>query len=111
MFEYWNGIYVRFSCTSTYCHSIIPIFLYSLLLLLFSSVVLLAVLKAKNLFGFPSTPAYTPDLGHIKYRNPIRFGDYSDPDVIRLDNDLYLVSSGFCAVPGLQNLTALKYLF
>ena len=38
------------------------------------------------------------------YRNPIIFGDYSDPDVVRVGEDFYLVSSSFTAVPALPIL-------
>lgn len=38
------------------------------------------------------------------YRNPIIFGDYSDPDVVRVGNDFYLVSSSFNTVPALPIL-------
>src|SRR5437764_8478 len=34
----------------------------------------------------------------------VLFGDYSDPDVIRVDRDYYLVSSSFQHVPGLPIL-------
>src|SRR4051812_17089063 len=39
-----------------------------------------------------------------KYRNPILYADYSDPDVIRVGDDFYLVASSFNAVPGLPIL-------
>ena len=35
------------------------------------------------------------DLGDGRYRNPILKADYSDPDVIRVDDDFYLVASDF----------------
>ena len=38
------------------------------------------------------------------YRNPILSADYSDPDVIRVGGDYYLVSSSFNMVPGLPIL-------
>lgn len=38
------------------------------------------------------------------YRNPVLAGDYSDPDVIRVGNDFYLVASSFSNVPGLPIL-------
>ncbi len=38
------------------------------------------------------------------YRNPVLFGDYSDPDVVRVGSDYYLVSSSFQCVPGLPIL-------
>jgi beta-xylosidase len=54
------------------------------------------------------TPAnsypYLPDLGNGQYRNPILMADYSDPDVIRVGADYYLVASSFNAIPGLPIL-------
>ncbi len=38
------------------------------------------------------------------YQNPIIHADYSDPDVIRVDNDYYMVASSFNATPGLPIL-------
>lgn len=38
------------------------------------------------------------------YTNPIIFGDYSDPDVIRWEEAYYLISSSFNMVPGIPIL-------
>src|SRR5436189_1372699 len=38
------------------------------------------------------------------YRNPILYADYSDPDVVRVGDDYYLVASSFNAIPGLPIL-------
>jgi beta-xylosidase len=38
------------------------------------------------------------------YRNPVIFADYSDPDVIRHDDDFYLVASSFTCTPALPIL-------
>jgi beta-xylosidase len=38
------------------------------------------------------------------YKNPILFADYSDPDVIRVGTDYYLVASTFHFMPGLPIL-------
>ena len=35
------------------------------------------------------------DEGNGKYRNPVLYSDYSDPDVIRVKDTYYLVSSSF----------------
>lgn len=48
--------------------------------------------------------AWISDLGNGKYRNPVIFADYSDPDVCRVGNDYYLIASSFDAVPGLPIL-------
>lgn len=40
----------------------------------------------------------------MRYTNPIIFSDYSDPDVIRVGEDYYMVSSSFNYVPGVPVL-------
>ena len=47
---------------------------------------------------------WNPDLGNGQYKNPVINADYSDPDVIRVGNDFYLVSSSFENIPGLPIL-------
>ena len=44
------------------------------------------------------------DLENGMYRNPVLYGDYSDPDVIRVGADYYMVSSSFCNAPALPLL-------
>lgn len=68
-----------------------------ILLLTLTSVVPLA--SAQNL-----SKVWVPDRGDGTYRNPILFADYSDPDVIRVGRDYYLVASSFNAAPGLPIL-------
>jgi beta-xylosidase len=52
----------------------------------------------------PQRPVWRADQGDGTYRNPILFADYSDPDVIRVDHDYYLVSSSFQCAPGIPVL-------
>ena len=47
---------------------------------------------------------WVSDLGNSMYKNPIIYADYSDPDVIRVGEDYYLVSSSFGHFPGLPVL-------
>lgn len=47
---------------------------------------------------------WTADNGDGTYRNPIIHADYSDPDVTRVGDDFYMVSSSFNCVPGLPVL-------
>lgn len=47
---------------------------------------------------------WNPDLGNGKYKNPIIYADYSDPDVCRVGNDYYMTASSFNCVPGLPIL-------
>lgn len=42
-----------------------------------------------------------------QYQNPILYADYSDPDVIRVREDYYMVSSSFTYLPGVP-LAAFK---
>ena len=44
------------------------------------------------------------DLGNGRYKNPILFSDYSDPDVIRVGNDYFMVASSFTYFPALSIL-------
>jgi beta-xylosidase len=44
------------------------------------------------------------DQGNGTFRNPVLFADYSDPDVIRVGTDYYLVSSSFHFMPGIPVL-------
>lgn len=53
----------------------------------------------------PGTAAvWIADNGDGTYRNPIIHADYSDPDVIRVGDDFYLVASSFNCAPGLPIL-------
>lgn len=54
--------------------------------------------------GAAAAQAWSPDAGPGRYRNPIIFADYSDPDVIRVGDDFYMTASSFNAVPALPIL-------
>jgi beta-xylosidase len=47
---------------------------------------------------------WTADQGDGTYKNPILHADYSDPDVIRVGDDYYLVASSFNCIPGIPVL-------
>jgi beta-xylosidase len=47
---------------------------------------------------------WMPDLRDGRYKNPIIFADYSDPDVVRVDDDFYMVASSFNCMPGIPVL-------
>ena len=47
---------------------------------------------------------WVSDLGNGKYKNPVLYADYSDPDVCRVGNDYYMVASSFANTPGLPIL-------
>ena len=44
------------------------------------------------------------DLGSGMYRNPILYGDYSDPDACVVGGDYYMVASSFSSAPGIPLL-------
>lgn len=52
----------------------------------------------------PVSKTWISDLGNRKYKNPVLYADYSDPDVCRVGNDYYLTASSFNCVPGLPIL-------
>jgi beta-xylosidase len=47
---------------------------------------------------------WMPDQGNGSYKNPIIYADYSDPDVIRVGSDYYMVASSFNCQPGIPVL-------
>ncbi len=51
-----------------------------------------------------SSKLWIADQGDGTYRNLILFADYSDPDLIRVGNDFYMVASSFNYVPGISIL-------
>jgi beta-xylosidase len=60
----------------------------------------MTIRQADGDLAFP----WTPDQGDGTYRNPIIYADYSDPDVVRVGDDFYMVSSSFNCTPGLPLL-------
>ncbi|MCH5335572.1 MAG: glycoside hydrolase 43 family protein [Alistipes sp.] len=51
-----------------------------------------------------ASKVWVSDLGNGKYRNPVLFADYSDPDLIRVGDDYWMTASSFNHTPGLQIL-------
>ena len=47
---------------------------------------------------------WVSDLGNGRYKNPVLYADYSDPDVCRVGNDYYMTASSFNCIPGLPIL-------
>lgn len=47
---------------------------------------------------------WNADQGNGTYRNPILYTDYSDPDVIRVVDDYFMVASSFCNTPAVPVL-------
>lgn len=46
------------------------------------------------------TPVWNPDNGNGTFTNPIMWGDWPDPDVIRVNDKFYFVSTSMHYVPG-----------
>lgn len=56
----------------------------------------------------PVTPykseVWVADQGNGRFKNPILYADYSDPDVIRVGADYYMTASSFHCMPGMPIL-------
>ena len=65
---------------------------------------LLIFLSARATAQTSASKVWIADNGDGTYRNPILHADYSDPDVVRVGDDFYLVGSSFNTVPGLPIL-------
>ena len=63
-----------------------------------------SLMAASDIASAADLAPWVPDQGDGTYRNPVLFADYSDPDVIRVGSDYYLVASSFNCVPGLPIL-------
>ncbi|MBN2350348.1 MAG: family 43 glycosylhydrolase [Bacteroidales bacterium] len=50
------------------------------------------------------TPVWVSDQGNGTYINPIIYADYSDPDVVKVGDDFYMVASSFNCIPALPVL-------
>ncbi|WP_375194218.1 glycoside hydrolase 43 family protein [Sphingobium sp.] len=51
-----------------------------------------------------SSQVWRSDQGDGTYRNPVLFADYPDPDIIRVGQDFYFVSTTFTNAPGITIL-------
>jgi beta-xylosidase len=52
----------------------------------------------------PSAHAWQSDNGDGTFKNPVLYADYADPDIIRVSNDFYMVSTTFVDSPGVTVL-------
>lgn len=66
----------------------------------------LCLLQASAVFSQENyvSQVWRADNGDGTYKNPIIYADYSDPDVIRVNDDYYMTSSSFNCIPALQIL-------
>jgi beta-xylosidase len=63
----------------------------------------LIMLGCHSLFAQKSNQqlsVYTPDNGNGTFTNPLMWGDWPDPDIIRVKDDFYLISTSMHYVPG-----------
>ncbi|MCC8117991.1 MAG: glycoside hydrolase 43 family protein [Bacteroidales bacterium] len=65
---------------------------------------LVSVLSTALSAGAYVSEVWNPDLGNGKYKNPVINADYSDPDVVRVGDDFYMVASSFTCIPALPIL-------
>ena len=61
----------------------------------------LSVFIASCSTSLESTAYLSSDNGDGTYTNPVIQADYPDPDIIRVGEDYYMVSSSFVAMPGI----------
>src|SRR6187455_126634 len=65
---------------------------------------ILLLATVQNVMAQGVSKVWIADNGDGTYKNPIIHADYSDPDVIRVGGDFYLVASSFNQAPGLPIL-------
>ena len=63
------------------------------------TVILLNCLGVYNVFAQKDN-VWNPDNGNGTFTNPIFWGDWPDPDIIRVDDKFYFVSTSMHYVPG-----------
>lgn len=55
-------------------------------------------------FCIDSARAWQSDNGNGTFNNPVLYADYPDPDIVRVTNDFYMVSTTFVDSPGINVL-------
>lgn len=65
---------------------------------------LLLILPVLLLAARLGAQPWNADQGNGKYKNPVLFADYSDPDICRAGDDFYMTASSFNCAPGLPIL-------
>lgn len=56
--------------------------------------------QAQNVHHSPPSNVWTADNGNGTFKNPLLWGDWADPDFIRVGDDFYFVSTSMQYVPG-----------
>ncbi|MBS0030372.1 glycoside hydrolase family 43 protein [Chitinophaga sp. 22321] len=62
--------------------------------------VLFTFLLYLNTVFSQTTKNWTPDLGNGQFKNPLMWGDWPDPDIIRVGDKFYFISTSMHYVPG-----------
>lgn len=58
------------------------------------------LLSVGSLWATEAQQGWTPDNGNGTFTNPMMWGDWPDPDIIRVGDDFYFVSTSMHYVPG-----------
>ncbi|MEN7551962.1 glycoside hydrolase 43 family protein, partial [Rapidithrix thailandica] len=58
------------------------------------------IISQENNTYLLTSNVWTPDNGDGTYKNPVLWGDWPDPDVIRVDDDFYLITTSMHYMPG-----------
>lgn len=56
-------------------------------------------------------PVWNPDNGNGTFTNPIMWGDWPDPDVIRVGDDFYFVSTKILQKSGIQKNEVIELIY
>ena len=64
---------------------------------------LLSMFFCAAAFCAAAQQVWTPDNGDGTFTNPIMWGDWPDPDIIRVGDDFYMVSTSMHYVPGVSS--------
>ena len=62
--------------------------------------IIISALYSIVIFAGYAQEVWSPDNGDGSFTNPIMWGDWPDPDIIRVDDDFYFVSTSMHYVPG-----------
>src|SRR5690242_8453690 len=69
-------------------------------LLVVTASIFMSSLFTKIVAQQKSLQKWTADNGDGTYKNPLLWGDWPDPDIIRVDDDFYFISTSMHYVPG-----------
>lgn len=85
-------------------HRFNPILMILMILSFSSTSILTAFAQVTEEDSILMDAVWIPDNGDGTYTNPILYADYSDPDIVKVGDDFYMVASSFNCVPGVPIL-------